>query len=120
MVKYLLYRKLELALKDKKPLSPIHDLFAKYFPPSSLKPQEYSHQELLGHLKDNTSDVNYLIPSSNYQETIDFISYYLTENYVKDLARNPTLFVCGGHVGKWERRLKETCYQLNVAVLKGT
>ena len=37
LVKYLLYRKLELALRDRKPLLPIYDLFSKYFPVPPLK-----------------------------------------------------------------------------------
>jgi hypothetical protein len=40
LVKYLLYRKLELTLRDKKPLQPIYELFNKYFPTPQLKEKE--------------------------------------------------------------------------------
>jgi len=45
---------------------------------------------------------------------------YLTQHYINDLAQSPTLIISGGSLGRWERRLKELCYQLNVVVLKGT
>lgn len=45
---------------------------------------------------------------------------YFTEHYSSDLAQLPTLIISGGSLGRWERRLKELCYQLNVVVLKGS
>ena len=65
LIKYLLFRKLELALIEKRSLQPIFSLFSKYFPlQSKIKdsPLRYVYE----HFKNNTPGVSYLLPSDNY------------------------------------------------------
>jgi hypothetical protein len=71
-------------------------------------------------MKGNPADVNYVLPSPNYNDTLDFMCSYLTDLYSSDLSQLPTIIISGGSLGRWERRLKELCYQINVVVFKGT
>ena len=106
MVKYLLYRKLEIAIRDKKPLMPIHSLFKKFLPSQLSEKskdglQDSHFNSLLKHIKESSADVSYLIPSQDYNKTLEFFCIYLTENYSPDLTKNPTLMVCSGPIAKW-------------------
>jgi hypothetical protein len=100
LIKYFLYRKLELALRDKKPIHPVQQLLQKYFPLSQIKVKS-SFSALYQHWKNNSSEVNYLLPSPNYNDTLDFIICRLQEYYNESLILGPTLILCGGPLHRW-------------------
>jgi hypothetical protein len=123
LAKYLLFRKAEIALREKRPLSEVRELFDQHVPNPPVR-LPASQASLYEHFKTNlssTSTVFCLFGDNNlhYSEIMDFLCFSLQQIYKPNILATPTILVCSC-AGKWERRLKELCPQLNVVVLKGS
>jgi hypothetical protein len=122
MAKYLLYRKLEMTIREKKPLEGVYGAFDRLLPNAALR-LNASQAVLYDHFKTNFSSAStafclYGDNNLHYNEVVDFLCFSLQDTYRNNLTGSPALLVCNA-VARWERRLKELCPQLNVLVFKG-
>lgn len=120
--KFLLYRRLEVSLRDKRSLTNCYLLFDSYLPSPPFRPNHFQYEKLYAHFRQNfRADCTfYGIQGENASDLTDFVCLYLQETYRNNLNDNPILIVCSSlAIARWERRVKETCGQLNVIALKG-